>query len=81
MALWSLCFLGTRPPASLADGAVASAAGLRPAAVALTVPVLAAGAVMAVLRRRVSRLQEVGICPPVVAEPPAPELPGVASTK
>jgi hypothetical protein len=81
MALWSLCFLGTRPPASLADGALASAAGLRPAAVALTVPVLAAGAVMAVLRRRAPRLREVGVCPPVVAEPPAPELPGVAATK
>jgi hypothetical protein len=49
--------------------------------VALTIPVLAAGAAMAVLRRRVSRLREVGICPPVVAEPPAPELPGMAATK
>jgi MFS family permease len=81
MALWSLCFLGTRPPASLVDGAVATTAGLRPAAVALSVPVLAAGAAMAVLRRRVPRLREVGICPPVVAEPPAPELPDAAGTK
>jgi MFS family permease len=81
MALWSLCFLGTRPPASLADGAIASAAGLRPAAIALTVPVLAAGVAMAVLRRRVPRLREVGVCPPVVAEPPAHELPGVRATK
>ena len=78
MALWSLCFLGTRPPASLVDGALASTAGLRAAAVALTVPVLAAGALMAVLRRRVPRLHEVGICPAVMAEAPAPAafLPG-----
>jgi MFS family permease len=81
MALWSLCFLGTRPPASLADGALASTAGLRPAAVALTVPVLVAGVAMAVLRRRLPRLREVGICAPVVAEPPAPDMPGVAATK
>jgi len=81
MALWSLCFLGTRPPASLVDGALASTAGLRPAAVVLTVPVLVAGVAMAVLRRRVPRLREVGACPPVVAEPPAPDLPGVTATK
>jgi MFS family permease len=78
MALWSLCFLGTRPVASLTDGAVASAFGLRAAAVALTVPVLAAGVAMAVLRRRVPRLRAIGTGPPVVAEPPASELPGVA---
>jgi hypothetical protein len=48
MALWSLCFLGTRPLASLADGAIASGVGLRAAALTLTVPVLAAGAAMAV---------------------------------
>jgi len=78
MALWSLCFLGTRPVASLVDGAVASAFGLRAAAVALTVPVLAAGVAMAVLRRRVPRLRAIGTGPPVVAEPPASELPRVA---
>src|SRR5207253_8887253 len=61
MALWSVCFLGTRPSASLADGALASAVSLRMAAVALTVPVLAAAAVMAVLRSRVPRLREVGM--------------------
>jgi MFS family permease len=81
MALWSLCFLGTRPPASLTDGALATAAGLRPAAVVLTLPVFAAGVAMAVLRRRVPRLREVGVCAPVVAEPPARELPDVAATK
>jgi MFS family permease len=81
MAMWSLCFLGTRPLASLADGALASAVGLRPAAVALTVPVLVAGAAMVVLRARVARLREVGVAPGVLAEPPAPEVPGVAATK
>jgi MFS family permease len=62
MALWSLCFLGTRPMASLTDGALASAAGLRTAGVALTVPVLVAGTVMAVLRSRwaTGRRNEVG---------------------
>jgi MFS family permease len=81
MALWSLCFLGTRPVASLADGALASTAGLRTAGVALTVPVLAAGAAIAVLRRRVPRLREIGIAPPLVAEPPAPELRDITGTQ
>jgi MFS family permease len=61
MALWSLCFLGTRPMASLTDGALASAAGLRTAGVALTVPVLVAGTVMVWLRRwATGRSNEVG---------------------
>jgi hypothetical protein len=81
MALWSLCFLGTRPPASLVDGALASAVDLRTAGVALTIPVLIAGAAMGLLRRRVPRLREIGFGPPVVAEPPTHELPGVATTK
>jgi hypothetical protein len=33
------------------------------------------------LRRRLPRLREVGICPPVFAEPPTPDMPGVAATK
>jgi MFS family permease len=78
MALWSLCFLGTRPVASLSDGALASTVSLRAAGIALTVPVLIAGAAMAVLRRRVPRLREIGVCPAVIAEPPAPDVPGVA---
>ena len=82
MAMWSFCFVGTRPVASLADGALASAVGLRFAAVALTVPVVAAGVAMAVLRRRVPRLRQIGTGPPVpAAEPPASELPGVAPTQ
>ncbi len=77
MAMWSLGFLGTRPPASLADGAMASAAGLRTAAVVLTLPVLAAGAAMARLRRRVPRLRQIGVARAMVAEePPAAEMPG-----
>jgi hypothetical protein len=40
-----------------------------------------AGVAMAVLRCRVPRLREVGACPPVVAEPPASDLPGVTATK
>jgi MFS family permease len=75
MALWSLCFLGTRPAASLADGTLASAGSLRVAAVALTVPVLAAAAAMAVLRSRVPRLRQIGIARGVMAEPPAPDVP------
>jgi sugar phosphate permease len=82
MAMWSFCFVGTRPVASLADGALASALGLRAAGVALTVPVVAAGIAMAVLRRRVVRLRQIGTAPPVPAvEPPASELPGVAGTQ
>ena len=69
MALWSLCFLGTRPVASLADGALAATAGLREAAVFMTLPVLAAGAAMAVLRRRLPRLREIGSGPTVAADP------------
>lgn len=46
MALWSMAFLGSRPVASLLDGAIASAAGPRVAAVAMTVPAFAAVAVL-----------------------------------
>lgn len=77
MAMWSLGFLGTRPPASLLDGGVASAAGLRTAAFVLTLPVLAAGAAMVVLRRRVPRLREIGIAPVLLGEPPPVEMPGL----
>ena len=38
MALWSVAFLGLRPIASLVDGAIAAAAGVR-VSVVLTVPV------------------------------------------
>lgn len=42
MALWSVAFLGVRPFGSLVDGAVASAVGLRPAALLMATPALAA---------------------------------------
>ncbi len=61
MALWSLAFLGTRPLASLIDGAIAEVAGVRVAAVTMAVPVLLVA--MWVLRR-------------VPAAPPASSSPG-----
>jgi MFS family permease len=44
MALWSVAFLGLRPFASLADGALAGAFGVRAAGVCLAVPALLAAA-------------------------------------
>ena len=53
MALWTMAFLGLRPVASLIDGAIASAAGVRVAGVVLATPaVLAAGVALVVVRRR-----------------------------
>jgi MFS family permease len=45
MALWSIAFLGLRPVASLLDGALAGAFGVRVAGVVLAVPALAGAAV------------------------------------
>jgi MFS family permease len=44
MALWGVAFLGLRPVASLIDGAIASAFGVRVAGVVLALPALAAAA-------------------------------------
>jgi MFS family permease len=52
MALWSVAFLGLRPLASLVDGAIASAAGVRVAGVVLALPVFACAAVLLVAGRR-----------------------------
>lgn len=41
MALWSIAFLGIRPLASLVDGAIADAAGVRVATVVMAVPAFA----------------------------------------
>jgi hypothetical protein len=41
MALWAIAFLGIRPLASLVDGAIADAAGVRVATVAMAVPAVA----------------------------------------
>jgi MFS family permease len=54
MALWSVAFLGLRPFASLVDGALAGAFGVRVAGVVLALPAL----VMAVLIWRRARRQE-----------------------
>jgi predicted MFS family arabinose efflux permease len=53
MALWGVAFLGLRPIASLADGAIAGFAGVRAAGVALAVPTLA---IAVVVLRRARRL-------------------------
>jgi MFS family permease len=47
MALWGIAFLGVRPFASLIDGAIASAAGVRVAGVVLALPALAVGLAIA----------------------------------
>jgi MFS family permease len=52
MALWSIAFLGLRPFASLADGAIASAAGVRVAGVVLTLPALLAVGLLVWRERR-----------------------------
>jgi hypothetical protein len=54
MALWSIAFLGLRPIASLADGALAAAFGVRVAGVVLALPAIAcAGAIALTTRARV----------------------------
>ncbi|MCA1667675.1 MAG: MFS transporter [Thermomicrobia bacterium] len=55
MALWSVCFLGTRPIASLIDGGLASLVGIHAAALIMTLPVFAAAAGMLILYRRQAR--------------------------
>ena len=52
MALWSICFLGSRPIASLVDGALAGTAGVRVAAVVLAVPAAASAVLVAMAARR-----------------------------
>jgi MFS family permease len=53
MALWSVAFLGLRPIASLTDGAIAGAFGVRSAGVVLALPALfGALAILVVERRR-----------------------------
>jgi len=58
MALWSVAFLGLRPLASLLDGVVAGAFGVRAAGVCLAVPALATAAVVLRLRDRPLRTRE-----------------------
>jgi MFS family permease len=55
MALWSLCFVGSRPFAALLDGAVAEVAGARVAALVMSLPaLLVAWWVVRVVRPRVA---------------------------
>jgi MFS family permease len=56
MALWSVAFLGLRPVASLADGAIASAFGVRAAGVVLALPALAAAGTIYFLQRHHSSI-------------------------
>jgi MFS family permease len=51
MALWSVAFLGLRPIASLTDGAIAGAFGVRPAGVVLALPALAGAVAIYFLQR------------------------------
>jgi predicted MFS family arabinose efflux permease len=60
MALWSVAFLGLRPIASLADGAIAGAFGVRTAGVALAVPALAAAGAIYLLQRHNAALTSRG---------------------
>jgi MFS family permease len=46
MALWTVAFLGARPLASLVDGAISAAAGVRVAAPLLAIPVIVAGTLL-----------------------------------
>lgn len=58
MALWSVCFVGSRPVAALLDGAVAELAGARAAAIVMSVPTLAvAWWIVRVVRPRVAAEQ------------------------
>ena len=52
LALWSVAFLGLRPLASLADGAVAGAFGVRSAGVCLALPALVGAAALLVVARQ-----------------------------
>lgn len=61
MALWSMAFLGSRPIASLFDGALASAVGVRAAMLVMLVPAVIGGALLVPRRgagqRRGARLR------------------------
>lgn len=52
MALWSVAFLGLRPVASIADGAIAGVFGVRVAGVVLALPALAGALAIVLVERR-----------------------------
>lgn len=51
MALWTIAFLGVRPFASMIDGALSGAIGVRAAAVVMSLPAFALAAVIVLVRR------------------------------
>jgi len=51
MALWSVCFLGARPVASLIDGAISSVAGIHIATLVMAVPTAVAAVTMFTMHR------------------------------
>jgi hypothetical protein len=57
-ALWSVAFLGLRPFASLADGGLAGAFGVRVAGVVLALPALAVGAAILLFPRPLGASRE-----------------------
>jgi hypothetical protein len=62
MALWSVAFLGLRPLASLIDGAIAGAFGVRVAGVCLAIPALvAAGMIVRLRDRRLRRAEPAAV--------------------
>ena len=62
MALWSIAFLGLRPFASLIDGAIADAYGVRVAGIALSIPAALAALLIA------RRLRRLGAAEPATAQ-------------
>ena len=60
MALWSVAFLGTRPIASLADGALANVVGPRATAVVFALPALGAAGWMLITNRRNAAAEGLG---------------------
>ena len=58
MALWSVAFLGIRPVASICDGALAAAAGVRVAAPVMALPALAVAGALLWSRRSPVRMVE-----------------------
>jgi MFS family permease len=59
MALWGIAFLGLRPLASLVDGAIANAFGVRVAGVALAAPALVAALAIVLVSRRTASARAV----------------------
>jgi MFS family permease len=61
MALWSVCFLGSRPIASLIDGSLASIIGIHVTAIVMTIPTIVTATLMTVIHLRQSRVDRAAI--------------------